>query len=79
MGFALTTIVMNDSELQVNSVCMAIMGRMAAYSGRKVTWDEILNSDLRLGPDTYEFGPVSGIPEKPPVAGTAPSPTDRYL
>ncbi|SHG33046.1 Predicted dehydrogenase [Fodinibius roseus] len=68
----------NDSEEQVKSSRIAIMGRMAAYTGEEITWDEVVNSDLRLGPDTYEFGPVEGIPEEPPVVGTAPAPTDRY-
>lgn len=68
----------NDSDEQIKSTRISIMGRMAAYTGREITWDEVLNSDLRLGPDKMEFGPVSGIPEKPPVVGTAPSPTNRY-
>lgn len=68
----------NDSETQVNSTRMALMGRMAAYTGKEITWDEVVNSDLRLGPDTYEFGPVSGIAEKPPVMGASPSSVDRY-
>lgn len=68
----------NDSELQVNSTRMAIMGRMAAYTGKVITWEEILNSDLRLGPDSYEFGDVHGIAEKPPVPGSTPAPANRY-
>lgn len=69
---------LNDSDEQIKSTLMTIMGRMAAYTGREITWDEILNSDLRLGPETYEFGPVEGIPEEPPVVGNAPPSTDRY-
>lgn len=68
----------NDSETQINSTRMALMGRIAAYTGEDITWDEVVNSDLRLGPDTYEFGPVSGIPEEPPVMGSAPSSANRY-
>ena len=60
----------NDTESLVQSTLMAIMGRMAAYTGKDVTWDEIMASTLKLGPETYEMGPVSGIPEVPPVAGT---------
>lgn len=69
---------LNDSDEQIKSTRMAVMGRMAAYTGREITWEEVLNSDLRLGPETYEFGPVEGIAEKPPVVGSAPPPTDRY-
>jgi len=68
----------NDSELQINSTRLAIMGRMAAYTGQEVTWEEILNSDMRLGPDEYKFGPVPGIPEEPPVVGIPSPPTERY-
>jgi myo-inositol 2-dehydrogenase / D-chiro-inositol 1-dehydrogenase len=28
---------------------------MAAYSGKLVTWEEALNSDLRLAPDITSF------------------------
>ncbi len=68
----------NDSDEQIKSTQIVIMGRMAAYTGQEITWDEVLNSDLRLGPDTYEFGPVAGIPEEPPVVGVPSPPTDRY-
>jgi predicted dehydrogenase len=61
----------NDGEAQVNSTLTTIMGRMSAYTGKDVTWDEVLNSDLHLGPKTYAFGPVPGIPEVIPVIGEA--------
>jgi myo-inositol 2-dehydrogenase/D-chiro-inositol 1-dehydrogenase len=63
----------NDAEAQVNSTLITIMGRMSAYSGKDVTWDEVMNSDLYLGPKTYAFGPVEGIPEEIPVIGIAPA------
>ncbi|MFV0417705.1 MAG: Gfo/Idh/MocA family protein [Dysgonomonas sp.] len=59
----------NDSEQHVNSTLMAIMGRESAYSGKFITWDQIMASNLKLGPETYEFGPVSGIKEEIPVVG----------
>ena len=64
--------IVNDGEAQVNSTMITIMGRMSAYSGKDVTWEEVMNSDLYLGPKTYEFGPVSGIPEVPAVIGAEP-------
>jgi hypothetical protein len=30
---------------------MALMGRMAAYTGKRVTWEEALNSKEMLVPD----------------------------
>ncbi len=47
---------------------MAIMGRMSAYTGRTVTWDEALNSDLRLGPARYTWGDVAVNPVPRPGA-----------
>ena len=59
----------NDGEDQANSTLVAIMGRMAAYTGKDITREEVLNSDLYLGPKTYSMGSVDNIPETIPVAG----------
>ena len=65
--------VVNDAEAQVMSTLVTIMGRESAYTGKDVTWEELMNSDQRLGPKTYEFGPVPGIPETIPVIGNEPN------
>lgn len=62
----------NDVEQHVQSTLMAIMGRESAYTGKFVTWDQIMASTMKLGPETYAFGPVPGIKEEIPVAGEAP-------
>jgi predicted dehydrogenase len=59
----------NDGEDQAYSSLVTIMGRMAAYTGKDVTWDEVLNSDLYLGPRTYAMGQVENVQETIPVAG----------
>lgn len=64
----------NDAEAQINSTLVTIMGRMAAYTGKEITWDEMLNSDLYLGPKTYAFGPVPEVKEEIPVVGTENKP-----
>ena len=65
---------LSDAEAQINSTLITIMGRMSAYSGKDVTWEEVMNSDLYLGPKTYAFGPViPPIPEEIPVIGVAPN------
>ena len=38
-----------------HSTLTAIMGRMATYSGKVIEWDEALNSEVNLGPDTYAW------------------------
>ncbi len=63
----------NDGEAQVNSTLITIMGRISAYTGKDVTWEELMNSDLSLGPKVFKFGPVPDIPEVPPVIGVAPN------
>jgi myo-inositol 2-dehydrogenase/D-chiro-inositol 1-dehydrogenase len=55
----------NQGEYMANSTLLGIMGRMAAYTGKRVTWDEALNSTEKLGPDIYSFD------MKPPVVEVA--------
>jgi len=62
---------LNDGEDQAYSSLVTIMGRMAAYTGKDVTWDEVLNADLYLGSKTYDMGKVEGISETIPVVGVS--------
>jgi myo-inositol 2-dehydrogenase/D-chiro-inositol 1-dehydrogenase len=55
---------LNEGKFVAESTLTAIMGRMATYSGKMITWDQALNSELKLGPDKYEFGSLP----VPPVA-----------
>jgi predicted dehydrogenase len=48
---------MNDGDWMAKSAMMAIMGRMATYTGQAVTWEEALNSAEDLSPKQYAFGP----------------------
>ncbi len=47
----------NEAKQVAESTLTAIMGRMAAYTGKEVTWDQALNSKLDLAPAKYELGP----------------------
>jgi len=40
----------NNGDYMAKSTLMAVMGRMAAYTGQVVTFDQALNSQQRLGP-----------------------------
>ncbi len=51
-----------DADWATNSTLMAIMGRMAAYTGQMITWEQALNSAEKLGPTTYALGPVETTP-----------------
>jgi hypothetical protein len=46
---------LNDGEHMCNSTLMAIMGRMAAYTGQEITWEELLNSKERLVPENLSW------------------------
>lgn len=39
---------LNDTEFGAKSSMTAIMGRMACHAGNVITWDDAINSDLRL-------------------------------
>jgi len=54
----------NNGDYMARSTLIAIMGRMAAYTGKQITWEMALNSKENLTPARYEWGPM---PE-PPVA-----------
>ena len=43
--------VINNAEYGAKSTMTAILGRMATYTGKEITWDEALASDLKLVPD----------------------------
>ena len=45
----------NDGISMAHSTLMAIMGRMAAYTGQVVTWDRALNSEEVLVPATLNW------------------------
>ncbi len=49
---------LNEARAVAESTLLGIMGRESAYSGRAVEWEQALNSQTRLGPDKYEFGPL---------------------
>jgi predicted dehydrogenase len=48
----------NNGEWMAKSSLMAIMGRMATYTGQVIAWDKALNSKEDLTPSAYELGPL---------------------
>jgi myo-inositol 2-dehydrogenase / D-chiro-inositol 1-dehydrogenase len=45
----------NDGIWMANSSLMAIMGRMAAYTGQELTWSQALNSKEKLVPENLSW------------------------
>jgi myo-inositol 2-dehydrogenase/D-chiro-inositol 1-dehydrogenase len=57
---------LNELKTVAESTLTAIMGRMAAYTGQEVTWDQALNSKLDLMPKELAFGPLPVAPVAQP-------------
>jgi hypothetical protein len=55
---------LNNGDYMCKSTMLAIAGRMAGYTGQKLTWDAVMNSKEDLSPASYDWAdnPV------PPVA-----------
>ncbi len=47
----------NDGELMARSSMLGVLGRMVAYTGQTITWDEAMNSNVALAPaiDQYSW------------------------
>jgi len=45
----------NDGEWMAHSTLMGIMGRMAAYTGQEITWEQALNSQENLVPAQLDW------------------------
>ena len=43
------------AEQSAISTMTAVMGRMATYSGKVITWEDAFKSELALAPDRYDF------------------------
>ena len=46
-----------------HSTLVGLMGRMAAYTGREITWDEAMNSQDELVPATMNMN--EALPMRP--------------
>lgn len=62
----------NNGHYMANSTMIAIMGRMATYTGKTIGWEQALNSNEQLGPETYEWSslpvPAVALPGQTPFA-----------
>jgi len=57
--------ILNNGDYMSKSTLMAILGRMATYTGQKITWEQALNSHEDLSPSSYDWN------AKPPVSEIA--------
>ena len=59
----------DDSDRGARSTMTAILGRMATYSGKMLTWDEAINSKIELVPSDFEWSWDAMPPCKPDANG----------
>ena len=55
----------NNGIRMAHSTLLALMGRMAAYTGQEITWEKALNSQERLVPESISWDTPISVP---PVA-----------
>lgn len=62
---------LNEARTIAESSLTAIMGRISAYTGKMITWDEMLESDFACRPSSADFeaGTVKMPAEEAPVPG----------
>ena len=60
----------NNGEYMTKSTMMAILGRMSAYTGQEITWDQAWNSQEDLTPPAYEWSSMAVAPV--PMPGVTP-------
>ena len=53
----------NDGDWMSSSTMMGIMGRMAAYTGKEISWEQAMNSQEKLVPEFFE--PNMDLPIRP--------------
>jgi len=59
-----------EGDYAAESSMTAVMGRMATYSGKELTWDEASKSEVSLSPARYAFD--ADPPTKPDAQGLYP-------
>lgn len=62
----------NEAQNVAESTMCAIMARTSAYTGKEVTWDEMMKSDMTIGPPDYELTDENRLAHVP-VPGKAKS------
>jgi hypothetical protein len=59
----------NNGNYMVYSTMMALMGRDACYTGKRIKWEDYVKDTTRLGPTEYNFGDYDAGPVPIPGRG----------
>jgi myo-inositol 2-dehydrogenase/D-chiro-inositol 1-dehydrogenase len=52
----------NDGQWMAQSTLMGLMGRMAAYTGQQISWEQAMNSQEKLVPENLDWQMKLEIP-----------------
>jgi predicted dehydrogenase len=56
---------LNAGEYMANSTMLGILGREAAHSGQRITWDQLWASEQDMAPDDLQLGDKRPVPPVP--------------
>jgi predicted dehydrogenase len=64
----------NEAEYGAHSSMTSVLGRMCAYSGKEIKWDDAINSDISLAPGLASYTYEATAPVLPDANGNYPIP-----
>lgn len=56
---------LNAGEFMANSTMLGLLGREAAHTGQRITWDQLLASNQDLSPDEFALSDAHPVPPVP--------------
>jgi myo-inositol 2-dehydrogenase/D-chiro-inositol 1-dehydrogenase len=69
---------LNSGPYMVGSTMIGVLGQIACYAGKKVTWEEAYNSNLQYGPPPEESNFQTKPPSVPDKTGNYPLPMPGF-
>ncbi len=64
----------NHSATMIDSTYMAIMGQLATYTGKPITWEQVVKADFEFEPKVADVRLDMSPPTKPDAQGNYPLP-----
>ena len=64
----------NHGDTMIDSTYTAVMGQIAAYTGKPVSWDEVIGADFEFEPKLADVTLDMPAPTKPDATGNYPLP-----
>ena len=68
----------NDGDTMIDSTYMAIMGQIACYTGKPVTWEQMMAADFEFEPKLADVRLDMTPPTKPDATGNYPLPMPGF-